>query len=286
MKHRSPKKPPSRLLTESELESLANRKPATNMVGIPVAVLDALSAGRIPTKNLVEWLAADRWYLLKSIVDELELSHELLDDSFWTPELNKQGALKKSFAIAKHLYPHCPVSSDAWRSMLSHKSDIVREWAALIIGLSDDLSFARKLAWMKTLADDEHSGTREIAWLALRHHVAENPQSSIRSLTPWSGSRNERLRRFASEITRPRGVWTSHIQLLKESPELGIPILEPLLADDSKYVQNSVGNWLNDASKSNPQWVQQTTQRWLACSDSPHTRYIVKRALRTLNKEQ
>jgi 3-methyladenine DNA glycosylase AlkC len=168
--------------------------------------------------------------------------------------------------------------------MTAHTSDIVREWSAIIVGFSS-LTFPKKLAWIKPLADDANSGLREIAWLALRADVLRDPLVSIRSLVPWTGSRQERLRRYASEITRPRGVWTTHIAVLKKEPELGLPILEPLKEDESKYVQDSVANWLNDASKSNPDWVREVTDRWQRESDSIHTQYIVRRSLRTLNKK-
>jgi len=268
---------------KQEIESIRNRKPARRIVDIPEPVRSALSAGLVATMNLTEWLASDRQRLHGIICNQIGLNSD--DAGFvWTQELLDQSALKQSFAIGRWFAEQIKIGDDAWRFLSTHESDIVREWAAIVIGIAEDISFARKLAWMKTFADDENSGLREIAWLALRADVIRDPISAFKCLVPWTGSRNERLRRYASEITRPCGVWCAHIPQLKDQPELGMPILEPLLADDSKYVKNSVGNWLNDASKSNPEWVRATTHRWTATSTSPHTQYIVKRALRTIER--
>ncbi len=271
-------------LTQLDIDRIRARKPARRLVEIPEKVKQALSEGVVPTMNLTEWLASDRQTLLSSVLTPIDLDVELESKSLWTPELLSQSALKQSFEIGKWLSARFKIGDEVWRRLSTHPSDVVREWSAIMIGLSNDITFARKLAWIKPFADDENSGLREIAWLSLRGEVIRDPDRAIQFLVPWTGSRNERLRRYASEITRPCGVWTSHVLRLKEQPELGLPILEPLLADDSKYVRNSVGNWLNDASKSQPEWVQSITTRWLAESNSVHTQYIVKRALRTINK--
>jgi 3-methyladenine DNA glycosylase AlkC len=270
--------------TISKIEQFKQRKAAPRQREIPAEVLDALSKGWIESKNLVEWLSVDRLKLLSALSTQLEIE---LSGSL--KKVIQEGSSLSSLQLSKRIsqelaaliLPHDP----RFKAIERHTSDVVREWGALIVGNWDSMPFAKRLAWIKPFADDSNPGTREIAWMALRHHIALNPVETIAKLLPWTGSRNERLRRYASEITRPCGVWCTHIEQLKSEPHLALDLLEPLKSDESLYVRNSVANWLNDASKSQPLWVLDLTKRWQTQSETLQTRYIIKRALRTLNKK-
>ncbi|MNP79533.1 hypothetical protein D3C76_1774050 [compost metagenome] len=63
---------------------------------------------------------------------------------------------------------------------------------------------------------------------------------------------------------------------------MALPLLDAVKSDAHKYVQDSVSNWLNDASKTNPEWVRQACATWTQQSDTQHTRRIVTRAMRSL----
>jgi len=169
-----------------------------------------------------------------------------------------------------------------------HRSDTVRGWAcfALATTSADDLDAVLEAS--RPFADDAHFGVREWAWLAARPLVTRDIEASIGRLRPWTADPSERIRRFASEVTRPRGVWCAHIRALKEEPQHGLPVLEPMRAfepmraDPARYVQDSVGNWLNDAVKSRPDWVRSLCTRWAAEASGPETARIIKRATRSL----
>jgi 3-methyladenine DNA glycosylase AlkC len=264
--------------------SLHDRKPALRLADISDEVRAALSNGLIATKNLTEWLAVDRRQLWYQVKKELGLPDPEHVD--WSPQAwGELSALKQSFLIGKWIASLSKVGDPTWAYLSNHVSDVSREWTAIAVGYYPQLSFSKRLAWIKQFANDDNAGLREIAWLALRRNVQEDVPTAIRALVPWTGSRSDRLRRYASEITRPCGVWTCHIAELKQQPQMALPILNELNADESKYVQNSVGNWLNDASKSQPDWVREVVQDWVARSDHAATRYIAKRALRTLSKK-
>jgi 3-methyladenine DNA glycosylase AlkC len=169
-------------------------------------------------------------------------------------------------------------------AIASHIADVVRCWATYTIAHNAALPIEEALRIMQVFAADKHFGVREISWMAIRNKIAGNLETSLLILSQWARHENENIRRFASESTRPRGVWYEHIGTLIEHPELALSIPNQLKADPSRYVQHSVGNWLNDAGKSKPGFVKELRQRWEKESPGKATAYIIKKALRIINK--
>lgn len=262
------------------------RKGARSLKDIPAEILIQLNEGKTESANLVEWLAVDQRLLLENLLKQHDRLHYL------APVLNKIDTLRKQTvntvneAIGEQLLLLATEKNDLdfLTSLSEHRSDIVRCWATYFIGKNTDLSIEEKLKHIQVFASDGHFGVREISWMAVRRDIARNLSKSIHILSSWSAHEDPNIRRFASEATRPRGVWCEHIEALKQNPALGLPVLEPLKADAAKYVQDSVGNWLNDASKTQPEFVKELCQRWEKESNVKETKYILKKALRTLNK--
>jgi 3-methyladenine DNA glycosylase AlkC len=167
--------------------------------------------------------------------------------------------------------------------LITHPSDVARCWAGDWVRYSG-WPLARQLQAQLRFAADPHFGVREMAWAAVRDEVVADLDTALQVLQPWVMDANENIRRFASELTRPKGVWCAPIKPLQAEPWRALHLLEPLRADPSRYVQNSVANWLNDASKTQGPWVESVCTRWLAESADDATGYIVRRARRTLDK--
>ena len=257
------------------------------MKDIPSSILKQLNNGELESANVVEWFAIDRRVLLKNTLDIQNRSHYLKPIIKSIDALKKQTANTINEAIGIGLLAQAKQHKDndvVW-ILQQCKSDIVRSWGTFMIGKDTNLSLHQKFQKIQIFAKDKHFNVREEAWVALRESVIQNVEESIKILSKWVEDEDENIRRFASEVTRPRGVWCKHIEILKEKPELALPILEVLKADTSKYVRDSVGNWLNDASKTQPDFVKKLCEQWEKESDVVETNYIVKKALRTIKKK-
>ena len=269
-------------------ESVISRKGARSPKEVPEEVLKYLNTGQIATVNLSEWLAIDQVTLVKAVFNEIG-QKQLIEEFVETMTgLKKQTAAQLIKAVGQLLLDSEQIEDrQAFMSQLAtHQSDTVRCWAAYAVGLNNALDLTARFDQIRPYAADTHFGVREIAWLAMRDVIIHSLSDSIQLLTTWSNSDDENVRRFASEATRPRGVWCPHIEKLKEDPSPALPILAPLKSDPAKYVRDSVGNWLNDASKTAPDWVIGICDQWTAESPTKETAYIVKKARRSIDKKK
>ncbi len=263
------------MTTSENKPDILARKGAVRSVDVPADVLMQLNAGTLTTATLAEGLALDFAILMHNVAPEVSTEA--------VATLRDAGGILKKMKMAGELLLTTYGEAAAERFSI-HPSDTVRGWAAYTLALVPDLSLAERLICIRPLAEDAHFGVREWAWMAMRPHVTAQIEEAILLLTEWHKESLPNLRRFAVEISRPRGVWCAHIPDLKAKPQMGLPLLVPVRADTSKYVQDSVSNWLNDAAKSNPVWVKEVCERWRRESDTPATLRICKRALRSVKE--
>jgi 3-methyladenine DNA glycosylase AlkC len=268
------------------VQQLLGRKGAARIALIPPEVLEALNEGLVATVNLNEFLALDLPRLTRNVARHIGLpaADERIADTL--AMLGAFRPVKRHEHVARALYDLAEPRGDRdaiAHALATHPSDVARSWATQWIAFSR-LSLPAKLDGVRRFAADPHFGVREMAWMAVRDEVIGAVDEAVELLAPWVRDRDENIRRFASELTRPRGVWCAQVEALKSQPWRALPLLEPLKADPSRYVQNSVANWLNDAGKTQPDWVRGVCARWRTQSPTPSTAYIVRRALRSMDE--
>ncbi|MBH1963224.1 MAG: HEAT repeat domain-containing protein [Comamonadaceae bacterium] len=255
--------------------SASTRTGATRTADISKQLLHALSNGEVQSATLTECLAIDQAMLARVVFPSLTPRDLAAID-----EACKLGVLKRMAGMGAILWS--ALGADGLAQCLGHSADMVRGWACFMIGLQPEMDTGARLAAIRPLADDAHFGVREWAWMAVRPNLVQELPDSLAQLQRWAQEPSDRLRRFASEVLRPRGVWCAHIPALKREPEQALPLLSALSAHSSPYVQDSVANWLNDAAKDQPDWVRGVCSRWLQGSPAESTRRICQRALRNL----
>jgi 3-methyladenine DNA glycosylase AlkC len=238
------------------------RKGARTVASVDSKVLKQLEAGTLESANLTEGLAINMVKLMASIA----------------PKVAKN-AIDLELGIVQRMAQAGAALRTIDADFTLHPSDTVRGWAAFAVGQNESIEATKRLKAIKVFAADSHFGVREWAWMAIRAIVVAQPLDAIKVLTPWTKDKDANVRRFASEATRPRGVWAASIPLLRKEPEHALPILEALKLDSEKYVEDSVANWLNDAAKDQPAWVKHLLSQW-EC-DGVADR-LIKRAGRSL----
>lgn len=118
---------------------------------------------------------------------------------------------------------------------------------------------------------------------AVRPFILKYGDKMLQQMLTWSLHKNEKVRRLASEGSRPRLPWAMAIPFLKKDPSPILPILENLKQDPSESVRRSVANNLNDIAKDNPAIVVEIAAKWKGISKE--TDAIIKHGCRTLLKQ-
>tara|TARA_B100001173_G_scaffold307226_1_gene315395 strand:+ start:383 stop:1501 length:1119 start_codon:yes stop_codon:yes gene_type:complete len=114
---------------------------------------------------------------------------------------------------------------------------------------------------------------------SIRTFLVNFPEATFATLNKWVFDENPHVRRLVSESCRPRLPWAKEINEFKKNPNFCIELLELLKNDDSKYVQRSVANHMNDITKDNPKLALDILAKWKK-ENNPNTNWIVKHALR------
>ncbi|WP_199729944.1 DNA alkylation repair protein [Aquimarina sp. AD10] len=263
-------------------EHIQNRKGARSFNNLDQEVIDYLNQGKIETANLIEWLAVDQLKLVKLILKDLDKSHWY--DSFYEAiSVQKKPTANTNTKIIGLTFMQLSTDQSILEYLSNHISDVPRCWATYWAAMQET-EIINRLRVIEQYAGDSHFGVREVAIFATKDLIIDHLDKALNFLLTWVSSKDDNIRRYAIEVIRPIGVWTKKIDDLKENPEKGLPLLTPLQSDSSKYVRDSVGNWLNDASKTRPEWVQQICNDWEKQSATKETKYIIKKALRSLNK--
>jgi len=236
---------------------------------IPSEILNKLNKGEEATLSLSEALAIDMNILFCSIFPNI---------TYDTTAVKALGFIQKikffSDILAKNTNP-----LESFNFLLQHSSDTARAWACFLVPYLSK-QFENSLQIMYPLILDKHFLVREWAWISLREQIIDNLQYNINLLN--YKHENHLYRRFVSEILRPRGVWCKHITVFKNNQnnilDICVPILKYFSNEENRYVQNSVGNWINDCAKDNLEWIKQICSIW--DTSNPHTKYILKRGFR------
>ena len=120
---------------------------------------------------------------------------------------------------------------------------------------------------------------------AIRPFIERHPKQTMQQLYVWSEHPNKHVRRLASEGPRPRLPWAKKLTIFIDDPSPILPILDTLKDDDSKYVQKSVANCINDILKDNPVIAKKMLQDW-SKNAGKNRQWIIKHALRNLRKKE
>ena len=147
------------------------------------------------------------------------------------------------------------------------------DWVALAGGDAPDVA-------LPALARLTRHFTAEYA---VRPFLDAHPDMTFGHVAAWVADPDPRVRRLASEGTRPLLPWGRHIAHLKRAPERALALIATLATDPSDSVPRSAATHPNDVSRLAPDLALAHAARW-AAAPGEAAAATVRHALRTLVK--
>lgn len=240
-----------------------------------------------PLKNLFSVQAA------KQIAQAIHKSHTDFDSSRFLKGLERELApleLKtRMLLLADRLEQNLPANpkelfSILIRSLSANEQDSVGLKSFLVWPLTEIVARRGEQEFDLAMTALVEMTQRFTSEYAIRPFLRKQPQRTLEHVMRWTEHENEHVRRLASEGTRPLLPWGEKLPEFAANPQVTQPILDRLHTDPSEYVRRSVANHLNDHSKSHPEHVIQTLQRWRKKAH-PTFASMANKAARTLIKQ-
>src|SRR5438093_3730286 len=165
-----------------------------------------------------------------------------------------------------------------------HPAWEVRFFAVSVLGgLAGEDRRALEFLYEKCGSDPAWQVNEALAMAFDDYCAATGYEQALPEMRKWLASPFSNLRRAVSEGLRP---WTAGKRpYFAANPQAAIDLLGTLKDDDSRYVQESVGNALRDISRKHPALVVEAVRAWVAEKpESKSRRTIARYALKQVIK--
>ncbi|MBY0413065.1 MAG: DNA alkylation repair protein [Bdellovibrionales bacterium] len=121
---------------------------------------------------------------------------------------------------------------------------------------------------------------------AVRAFFLHDESRTLKFFKSWVNDKNEHVRRWVSEGSRPLLPWGQKLPGFVQDPLVTWGLLEVLKNDESEYVRKSVANHINDHSKNHPDLVVEKLLSWKRTNpQSKELDWVIRHATRTLIKK-
>ena len=169
-----------------------------------------------------------------------------------------------------------PRAYELARKWYEHPAWEIRFFAVLVLGgLAGDNAAALAFLFENCSGDPSWQVNEALAMAFDNYCAAVGYEKALPVIRKWLRAASPNLRRAVSEGLRP---WTaSKRQYFAQDPRRAIDLLGLLKDDESRYVQESVGNALRDISRKHPDLIVTTVRAWVQAKPSSKARRTIAR---------